>query len=138
MAFVHGSKAQFSIEDSVPTSRNISAFITGVDFEPTVDQADTTVMGLSSKTYITGLKDGRFSIEGKYDPTVDGYLYGILGGFLAARNFIYDPQGTTTGTPHYIGAAHLVSYKVTTPVADVGTFSASFQVTGNVTRSTNA
>ena len=103
-----------------------------------MDQADTTVLNLSSKTYITGLKDGRFSIEGKYDPTPDGVLFGILGGFLAARDFIFDPQGVTTGTPHYIGACHLVSYKVTTPVADVGTFSASFQVSGDVTRSTNA
>lgn len=134
MAFVHGSKAAFSIADSGAVSRNISAYLVGVDFEPSVDTAETTTLGLSSKTYLTGLKDGKFSIEGKYDVTVDGYLSGILGGFLAARAFVYDPQGATTGLPRYTGTAHLTGYKVSTPVADAGTFTASFQVSGEVTR----
>lgn len=137
MAFTHGSKAQFTIGDSAAVARNISAFLDGVDFEPSVDTPETTVFGLASKTYITGLKDGKFSIQGKYDQVVDGYLSGILGGFLTARAFIYDPQGTATGTPHYVGAAHLTGYKVSTPVADAGSFTAQFQVSGDVTRSAN-
>lgn len=136
MAFSHGSKAAFLITDVGGVERDISAFLTGVDFEPTADMAETTTLGKASKTYISGIKDGKFSVEGKYDPTPDGYLEGILGDFGTARTFKYGPTGSTAGLTRYTGTCFLVGYRISTPVSDAASFSATFQVTGDVTRDT--
>lgn len=135
MAAVHGSKAKFSVQDSGSTNRDLSAYLTSAGLPRSADTAEVSTLGVTSKAYIPGLKDGTIPIEGPYDATVDGYLAGILG---MSRTFTYDPQGTTpTGTPHYSGSAILTSYEASTPVDDAGTFTAEFQITGDVTRTTN-
>lgn len=136
MAFGHGSKAVFKIQDSGGVSRDISAYIRSASLPRSIDTAETTVLGLTAKTYIPGLHDATISIEGIWDPTVDGYLDGIAG-FATARTWEYHPQGTASGTIKYSGSCIETSYETSDPVDDVGTFTAEFQVTGVVTRATN-
>ena len=135
MAASHGSKAKFSVTDSVGTVRDLSAFLTSAGLPRSADTAEISTLGMGSKAYIPGLKDGTIPIEGPFDPVVDGYMSGILG--FAARAFTYDPQGTATGTPHYAGSCICTSYEASTPVDDAGTFTGEFQITGDVTRTTN-
>ena len=73
------------------------------------------------------------SISGMYDATVDGYLKG--GAEPASRSFEYQPTGTS-GESKYTGECILTSYSLSSPVGDVVTFTADFQVTGDVTRGT--
>lgn len=136
MAFVHGKNTVFSIDDSGGTLRNLSAYLDSIDFPQTVETADVTTFGDAAKEYIVGLKDSTISISGSYDPgaTCDGYLAGIVGG--AAGTFEYGPQGSTGGFVKYTGEAILTSYQITGSVGDKVTFSAEFQVTGAVTRTT--
>lgn len=134
MATAHGSKAKFSITDSGGTVRDLTAFLTSAGMPRSADTAETSVLGLTSKRYIPGLKDGTVPIEGPFDVTVDGYLNGILG---MVRVFTYDPQGTGSGTPHYTGNALLTSYETETGVDDAGTFSGEFQLSDDVTRTLN-
>lgn len=136
MAFGHGSKAVFKITDAGGTLRDISAWLTSVAENFTADVAEITALGSLAKAYIAGLVDGTIDAEGKYDPTPDGYLAGILG-FANARAFEYHPQGTAGGTPKYTGSCFLTSYNPVHPVDDAGSFTASFQVTGAVTRGSN-
>lgn len=131
---VHGSKAKFSITDSGGTVRDLTAFLSSAGMPRSADTAETSVLGLTSKRYIPGLKDGTIPIEGPFDVTVDGYLNGILG---MERVFAYDPQGTGSGTPHYAGSAILTSYESETAVDDAGSMTGEFQITGDVTRTLN-
>lgn len=132
--FVHGKSTNFQIDDTGGTSRDISNVLTSVDFPETVDTAETTAFGSSAKSYIVGLTDATISVSGIWDSTVDGYLSG--GAEPASRTFIYGPAGSTAGNVKYTGEAIMTSYSISNPVGDVVTFSADFQVTGAVTRTT--
>ncbi len=131
--FVHGKSTDFELDDTGGTSRSLSNVLTSVDFPETIDTAESTAFGSTSKSYLVGLRDATISVSGLWDATVDGY---IIGTEPASRTFIFGPAGSTGGYVKYTGEAILTNYSVSAPVADVVTFSLDLQVTGNVTRTT--
>ena len=133
MAFGHGSSAYLGVDDSGDTLRDLSAYLTSTGLPRSADVAEVSTMGVSSKQYVGGLKDGTIPLEGPWDPTVDSYLEGILG---LIKDFEYGPQGNTAAQVKYSGTAILTSYEVATGVDDAGTWSAEMQITGDVTRGT--
>jgi hypothetical protein len=68
-----------------------------------------------------------------YDKDVDAVFKG--GAEPASRDFEFQPTGVS-GESKYTGACILTNYSLSSPVGDVVTFSADFQVTGPVTRGT--
>lgn len=132
--FVHGKSTDFEIDDTSGTSRNISNTVTNVDFPETIDTAETTAFGSTSKSYIVGLRDATISVSGIWDATVDGYVRG--GAEPASRSFIFGPAGSTAGNVKYTGEAIVTNYSISNPVGDVVTYSLDLQVTGDVTRGT--
>lgn len=135
MPFVHGKSTDFRIDNSGGTLTDISAYCDNVDFPQTVETAETTTFGDSSKDYIVGLRDSTISIGGKWDSVLDGVLAPVLGQ-TATISFQYGPAGSTVTNVKYTGECFCTSYQVTGAVGDVVTFSAEFQVTGGVTRGT--
>ena len=133
MAFNHGKDLVIKVDDSGSTLRDISTYTTGVDFPRTVDTAETSTAGNASKTYVAGMKDATITIEGNYDSTVDGYLEGILG---LTGSIEYGPAGSTAGYVKYSCEAICTAYNPPASVDDAAKWSASFQVTGDVTRGT--
>lgn len=131
--FVHGKSTDFALDDTGGTSRSLSNVLTSVDFPETIDTAETTAFGSTSKSYIVGLRDATISVSGLWDATVDGY---IIGTEPATRSFIFGPAGSTGGNVKYTGEAIMTNYSISNPVGDVVTFSLDLQVTGNVTRGT--
>lgn len=132
--FVHGKSTDFELDDTGGVSRNISNVLTSVDFPETIDVAETTAFGSTSKSYIVGLKDATISVSGIWDATVDGYIMG--GAQPATRSFVYGPAGSTATNVKYTGEAIVTNYSVSNPVGDVVTFTLDLQVTGDVTRGT--
>jgi hypothetical protein len=133
MPFVHGRTTHFSYN-----AVNLSAFCDNVDFPQTVETAETTTFGDTSKDYIVGLRDSTISISGKWDGAagaIDVTLAPDLGN-ATARAFAYGPAGNTAGNVRYTGSCFCTSYQITGAIGDVVTFSAEFQVTGTVTRDT--
>jgi len=131
--FFHGKSTNFSLDDTGGTSRDLSNVLVSVDFPEIVETAETTAFGATSKSYIVGLRDATISISGLWDATVDGY---IIGTEPATRTFIFGPAGSTSGYVKYTGECILTNYSVSSPVADVVTFSLDLQCTGGVTRTT--
>ena len=131
--FVHGKSTDFELDDTGGTSRSLSNVLTSVDFPETIDTAESTAFGSTSKSYLVGLRDSTISVSGLWDATVDGY---IIGTEPASRTFIFGPAGSTGGNVKYTGEAILTNYSVSAPVSDTVTFSLDLQVTGNVTRTT--
>jgi len=136
MAFVHGKDSVFKIDNDGGTLTDISAYVNSVDFPQTVDVAETTVLGKDNKTYIVGLKDATLSIAGLWDSTLDGIL-GVVLGQSATLSFEYSPEGTGAGAVKYTGECILTSYSKNSPVGDVVSYSADFQVSDAVTRGTH-
>lgn len=131
--FSTGKAAVFEIDDTAGTTRDISDVLNSVDFPETTDTAEVTAFGASSRSYIVSLESATISISGMYDATVDGYLKG--GTEPASRTFTFKP-GVSSGDAIYSGECILTSYSLSSPVGDVNTFTADFQVTGTVTRTT--
>tara|TARA_R100001015_G_C4607916_1_gene163067 strand:- start:875 stop:1285 length:411 start_codon:yes stop_codon:yes gene_type:complete len=136
MAFVHGSDSVFKIDNAGGSLTDISAFVNNVDFPETADVAETTTLGASNKTYISGLKDATISLSGVWDATADA-IFGAVVGQAATLSYEYSPQGTTGGNVKYTGECILTNYAISSPVGDVVAFSADLQVSGAVTRGTH-
>jgi hypothetical protein len=131
--FTHGKNAAFKIDDSGGTLRDITDVLTDVAVSRTADVAEVSAFSNSSKAYVAGLKDATITISGSFDATVDGYLKGILG---AEGSFEFYPIGTTGGNPKASGEAIMTSYDRTPDVGGAVTFTAAFQVSGDVTEGT--
>jgi hypothetical protein len=131
--FTHGKNAAFKIDDSGGTLRDISNVLTDVAVSRTADVAEVSAFSNSSKAYVAGLKDATITISGSFDATVDGYLSGILG---VEGSFEFYPIGTTGGNPKASGEAICTSYDRTPDVGGAVTFTAAFQVSGDVTEGT--
>lgn len=131
--FTHGKNAAFKIDDSGGTLRDISNVLTDVAISKTADVAEVSAFSNSSKAYVAGLKDATITISGSFDATVDGYLKAILG---VEGDFEFYPIGTTGGNPKASGKAIMTSYDRTPDVGGAVSFSAAFQVSGDVTEGT--
>jgi hypothetical protein len=137
MAFKHGKNASFKVDNSGGTLTDISSYLNEVSLPRSIETGETTSFGNSAKTYLVGLSDATLSVSGTWDATLDAHLAGIIGQ-AASVSFEYGPEGTGTGAIKYTGEAFLTSFETSSPVADVVTFSAEFQVTGTITRGTFA
>ena len=142
MAFLHGKKAKFSIDNSAGTLKDLSTYCDDVSISRSFETGETTTFNStgSAKTYVMGLSDATISIKGKFDASagadsVDAVLSGIIG-TDTTRSFEYKASNDTTAStnPAYTGECFCTKYDVSAPVGDVVSFSADFQVTGAVTR----
>lgn len=137
MAFVHGKGAYFALDNSGGSLTDISAYLNDVSFPQSVETAETTAFGASSKTYIVGLKDSTVSLSGMFDSTLDDHIQGVLGQ-SATLTFEFGTAGNTASStnPIYSGECIVTSYDVSPPVGDVVPVSIELQVTGDVSRAT--
>ena len=126
---LHGKDTTFSIDNSAAAPTDISEYCDNVDFPGlNTDVAETTGFTAGSKSFVPGLKNGTFSISGAWDAVVDAVLAGIVG---KEGSFSYAPGG---GAVTYSGEAICTAYQISSPLNDKITFSASFQISGDVTR----
>lgn len=141
MAFVHGKGAAVKVDNAAGTLQTLTSYLTNFDMSHTVDTAESTTMGAEAKTYLSGQSDMTFSVSGNYDSTAstgpDVILQGLIG-LETTSTFELGPEGATTGKIKYTGECFLTAYNVSAPVGGVVTFTADFQATGAVTKSTFA
>lgn len=137
MPFRHGKSAVFKVDNNSAVLTDISAYCDDVKLPRSIETAETTTFGVTggSKTYITGLNDSTISISGKWDATLDAVLAPVVG-FDTLLNWNYGPEGSTAGRVKFTGLCILTKYEIDAPVGDVVKFSADFQVSGAVTRTT--
>lgn len=133
--FRHGKSTVFKVDNAAGSLTDISNTLTDVSFPQSVDTAETSAFGDSSKTYVVGLKDATISVSGNFDATVDAHLAGVFGQ-AASLSFEYGPEGSTSTYVKYTGECILTSYEKSGAIGDVVSYSAEFQVTGAVTRGT--
>jgi hypothetical protein len=137
MAAVHGSKASFWLGTaaSPAVTVDVSGFANtfGVPFNR--DNAETTTMKKTSKTYVPGLKDATVPFSGPYDTgSIEQQMWDLFDQGTIV-NFEYYPAGkSVTGTAKYAGSGFLTTYEINSDVGDVDQMTAEFQVTGDVVR----
>lgn len=131
--FRHGKSAVFKVDNAAGTLTDISNTLNSVSFPREAETLETTSFGSSDRTYIVGFKNGTISIDGSFDATVDTHLAAILGQD-ATVSFEYGPEGSTSTYTKYTGEAIMTSYETSAGVSDIVSFTASFQISGAVTR----
>lgn len=132
MAFAHGKKAVFKLDDSGGTLRTLTSYLTSAGLARDVDTAETSTLGTDDKQFLNGLRGASIPLEGNFDATIDGYLAGLLGG--DPTDWEYYPQGEGSGKVKYSGQAILNSYESNSDIGDAGKISAELTVNGAVTR----
>jgi hypothetical protein len=134
---IHGKDAYFAVEDAAGTTlRDLSPYLNSIDFSQENDTHDDTTYGSDGHTFRAGLTNGSISIGGVWDRTAttgaDVVLQSLVGNSDPVA-FEYGPEGNTAGQVRKAGVAVLSSYAESAPVADLVTFTASFQISGSVT-----
>jgi hypothetical protein len=130
MAFVHGKGVVVMLG-----STDLSAYGSSVTFTRTTDSHDVTTFGHNSKVYQGGLKDGTASLEGIYDSTAVSGPAAYFRTTQAAGALVvlkYRPEGTGTSKPEAEVNVLVTSYEEQAPVADMITFTADLQLSGDV------
>lgn len=131
MAFRHGSKASITVNGV-----DLTSFCTSLDLTISQDSAETSVFGVTWKTFIAGLMGGKCSISGDYDGTVTtGPASAILTAQATAAPvaIVHKPGGTLSGQRTNSFNALITSYSESSPVGGVITFKAELLASGAVT-----
>ena len=145
MAKTHGKDAYFNIDDAGGDARDISTYVDNIDFSQDMELAEVTGMTASSKSYIMGLYDGTISISGSWDDAATTGSETVLGAVAAAGGelsatgsltWIYGPEGSTGGDIKYTGECFMTNYSNSAPVGGRVSFNATFQRTGDISRTT--
>lgn len=131
MAFIHSKQSTFTYN-----SQELSG-VDSVQFSNSADPVDTTGIGDSAKSYISGIGDVSISVSGIWDNTdttgSDDVMYAAFANG-SAYAFIYKPDETATTGISYTGSGIVTQYDVSSSVGDKVTWSAEILVTTAVTR----
>jgi hypothetical protein len=143
MAKSHGKASVFWIDNVGGTPVDISVYCDSIDVPGTVDTAETSTMGDAAKEYLPGLADATISIGGPFDNTATVGQDAILGAIWDANGeltaggsltWIYGPEGQGDGDIEYTGECYMTGYNVKSDLSGAVKFTATFQVTGAVSR----
>lgn len=132
MARYHGKNTFLSV-DGV----DLSPYLNEVTWPNDRDTAESSTFGQDAKTYVAGLSDSTIDLGGVWDDTAVSGPDVVLPPLLADDapvEVIFGPSGDAATRRRFTAQAILTSYETTAPIGDVVAFSASFQVTGPITR----
>lgn len=128
MPFVHGRTAGITLD-----GKDLSSFSNNIAFNRSADTHQTTSFGGTSHTFAGGLRNGTCTVTGTYDSiTVTGpraIIRPLIGNTVT---LLYRPEGTGSGRPLDTVTVVVGGYDETAPVADMVTWSATFQLSGDV------
>lgn len=128
MAFGHGSKAKLYLAGA-----DVSSAFSSVSVARTRDTAETSGLGATAKSYISGLTDATISAEGMFESGSAGLSDDVIDTMLASANksaFILAAQGdTAAGDSALVGKIDETSYEITSPVDGVTATTLEFQTT---------
>jgi len=120
---------------------DFSESIAAATLEISVDEQETTSFSADYRTRIGGLKDASLTLDFHQDfgaDSIDATLFPLLGQTVPFT--ITPTSGAVSATnPSYSGTALVTSYSpFANSVGDLATFSVTWPVTGDVTRSEGA
>lgn len=110
---------------------DLTGYLRSLSSSGSADVAETSVFGLSDKTYIPGTKDATLSFDGLYDgdvEAVDEALSEALGGSEVAWLWYHGVE--TIGSYGYGGKGVETSYEVSADIGDVVQVSGGTQLSG--------
>jgi hypothetical protein len=113
---------------------NLSQFLNSLSHSNAVETPETTVFGLSDRTYIVGHTDGSVSFEGLFEGSADAIdeLFDAALGSDTERVLSVGNEGAALGRRAVLAATKQQSYEVSSPLTDVVSISASVIANGGL------
>lgn len=130
MAFVHGKNTVILFNGT-----DISQFCNNTDEEDTTTAHDVTCYGAARMAYAMGLGDGKFTLKGWHNNSANNPR-DVIKPVKAAGTlvtFVFRPEGTGTGKAQSSVSVGVTSYKQSAPVAEMVSWEAEFQMSGDLT-----
>ena len=121
--FNHGKDAVVLLDNT-----NLSTTLTDLSVSLTADVSETSTFSSSSKSYVSGLKDGNATASGYFEttsPDSDAEYLAQLGGSGSA--FSIAPSGYTRGNPTTLGSVIETSYDRSADIAGIVAVAVAFQ-----------
>lgn len=133
MGFQHGKDTEVTVGGT-----DLSAFTSQSDYNPTADSHDVTTYGKDGHVFAPGLTNGTFTMSGTYANSTSTSprltLQPLIG--AAVTTVVRKPEGTGSGKPQDSFSGLCTSYTESNPVAGMIAWTANFQISGDVTTST--
>jgi hypothetical protein len=129
MSFLSGKSAKVVVDDT-----DMSGYFSSADLGRDAQLLETTTLGATSRTYLTGFKSGTASFRGFYDAAagaIDAILNAALGS-AGGEIVTVAPDGLTVGKRLSMLLSRLTKYSTTTPVDGVVSISAEMQADGGI------
>lgn len=118
-------------------TKDISVSTKTSNFSGSADIHDVTGYGVNSHAKKGGLKDGKFTASGTYDTqATTGTPTALEGQEGTEHAIVRKVAGTGTGKPQETFTGVLSKFDVSAPCDDMVTWSAEWEVTGDVNRTT--
>lgn len=112
---------------------DVSQYCNSSNIKRSGDTSDTTTYGMNSHRYDGGLLDGTASLGGFYDSTASTGPRAVLEPAIGTTvSLTHQPEGAGSGKPQDVFNAVLTDYTEDKPIADYVTWSAEFQIAGDV------
>lgn len=128
MSFIHGKTTSFKV-----ATKDISPFTKTSSMEVSADSHDVTGYGATAHRKQGGLLDGKVTAGGTYDSTAStGPRAALLALVGTTTAIVRLPEGTGTGKPSDAISGVLTKYTETSPVDDMVSWAAEWDVDGPV------
>lgn len=135
--FKHGKAGAFTITDTGSSERDVSAYVSNVDMNLSVDLPETTTLGAAGvRRQVVGLEDVTITVTGFHDiaaNTGSWTVFTALLGFATASTFEWGPEGTASSAPRITGSCRVASFQSGSPVDGVVPFTVELVGDGGFT-----
>ena len=126
MTAVHGKDTAVNAAEF-----DFSQYLNASDIDQTTGVGKTTTYLKESETYIPGLGDGTISLGGIWDSTADAALAGMVQS-AAGEPWAVAYDGFVVGNSVRVCQARQTSYKASSPVGDVVSYTVEVQADGGL------
>lgn len=127
MTTVHGKNTVVTVDGN-----DLSAYTNSSEFKEMSDKHEKTCYGANAKGYAGGLTDATFTMGGIYDSTAAGPRAIIQPLIGTTVTVVRRPEGTGSTLPQDSASMLVENYVETNPAGGLITWSADFQVDGDV------
>lgn len=136
----HSKLSIVKLDTSGGVLTDISDACDTVDGEETLELGEITTFGATSKQWLAGYADGKFSMGGPWSRSLHSHMAAIKTAFKAGTissvSLEYGPEGADSGDIKQSCEVILVSYKKSSKSKDPVRWEAEFQITGAVSEGT--
>lgn len=138
---LHSKLTVIKMDNAAGTPTTISTYCDKFEKDEELDIANVTTFGVTGKQFLAGFTDGSISIGGPLTRASHVFFAGVVdalkAGTIDSSSVEYHPEGTDSGDVKETFEGIVKNYKESSEAEAALTWSATLQITGVVTHTTN-